>query len=306
MEDRSEQVERVRQATRQMVRELDFMRGTFLQTGCSAPEIHTLLELEEGAVAVSRLAERLRQDKSTASRNVASLVRRKLVEKTADPEDGRAHLLRLTRAGRRKIAEVHRLANLQVGEALALLDDEQCRQAIAGIELYARALEQSRQLAAIEVRRIEPADDVRMADVIRAVMTEFGAVGPGYSIEDPEVDALSATYRGERSGYFVAVRDDVVLGGVGFAPLAGGPKGVCELRKMFLLPAARGFGLGRRLLETCLDGARKAGFRKCYLETLQHMEAARRLYESVGFEPLDAPMGKTGHHRCDVWAVKRL
>jgi putative acetyltransferase len=305
VEDRSVAVQRLRQATRQIVRDLDFMRGTVLRTGCSPPEIHTLLELENGEFAVSHLAEVLRQDKSTASRNVKALVGRGLVKKVPDPADGRAHLLSLTRTGQRKAAEVNHLASAQVAAALEFLDDEERQQAIVGIELYARALERGRRLSSIEVRSIKRRDDKAMADVIRSVMTEFGAVGAGYSIEDDEVDGMYASYRPERSHYFVALQDDVLLGGAGIAPLHGAEENTCELRKMFLLPAGRGIGLGRRLAERCLEAARESGYRECYLETLRRMSQAWQLYEKLGFEPLDASMGETGHFRCDAWAIKR-
>ncbi|MFW6085391.1 MAG: GNAT family N-acetyltransferase [Gemmatimonadota bacterium] len=156
------------------------------------------------------------------------------------------------------------------------------------------------------IRPIRSDDDERIAHVIRTVMTEYDAVGPGFSITDPEVDGMSAAYSGPEAAYFVAVLGGGVVGGAGIGPLEGGPPDVCELKKMYLLGDARGHGLGRRLLERCLDAARSAGYARCYLETLGHMAAARRLYERNGFEPLDAPMGDTGHCGCDGWYVRRL
>ena len=106
------------------------------------------------------------------------------------------------------------------------------------------------------LRPIEPGDDPRIASIIRTVMPEFGAVGEGFSIMDPEVDAMHEAYAGEDAAYFVALVDGEVVGGAGVGPLVGGPPDVCELKKMYLLPDARGLGLGRRLLERCLDAAR--------------------------------------------------
>ena len=138
-----------------------------------------------------------------------------------------------------------------------------------------------------------------MAAVIRKVMPEFGASGPGFAINDPEVDHLSTAYAGPRAAYFVVETGGRVVGGAGIAPLAGGDASTCELRKMYLLPEARGHGAGRRLLQHCLAAARALDYRRCYLETLTGMDVAMRLYTQAGFQPLCAPLGKTGHFACD-------
>ena len=156
------------------------------------------------------------------------------------------------------------------------------------------------------IRPIEPRDDAAVAAIIRAVMPEFGADGPGFAIHDPEVDGMSAAYAQPRSAYFVIERDGVVVGGGGVAPLAGGEPEVCELRKMYFLPQARGIGAGQAMMQRCLDTARGLGFRRCYIETLTGMDAAQALYRRHGFAPLCAPMGGTGHHGCDRYYLRDL
>ena len=155
------------------------------------------------------------------------------------------------------------------------------------------------------IRRIEPRDDPAMAAVIRSVMTELGASGPGFAIHDPEVDGMSAAYSAPRHDYFVLVRGDEVLGGAGYGQLTGAEPHVCELRKMYFYPRARGAGLGARMLEHVLAEARGAGYTLCYLETLRSMTAARKLYEAFGFTPA-GPMGNTGHFSCDAWYTRPL
>ena len=154
----------------------------------------------------------------------------------------------------------------------------------------------------LHLRSIEPRDDAAMAAVIRQVMPEFGADGPGFALHDPEVNALSAAYAAPGRAYWVVVdAADRVLGGGGIAPLDGGPSGVCELRKMYFLPDARGRGAGELLLRRCLAFARETGYRTCYLETLAVMEQAQKLYRRLGFQPRSAPLGSTGHFGCDRW-----
>jgi len=117
---------------------------------------------------------------------------------------------------------------------------------------------------------------------------------------------MSEAYAGPDAAYFVIVSGDTVLGGSGIAPLEGGPDQVCELKKMYLLPEIRGRGLGHDLLKRCLDAARDRGFTLCYLESLEGMTEARRLYERAGFCRVASPMGRTGHFSCDAWYVLEI
>jgi len=159
---------------------------------------------------------------------------------------------------------------------------------------------------AFVIRPITPGDDVAVAAIIRAVMPEFGAVGDGFAINDPEVDWMSRAYAQPRSAYFVVEHDGIVLGGGGVAPLVGGDAGTCELRKMYFLPRARGLGAGSAMMERCLQAARGFGFTRCYLETLCGMDAAMRLYDRSGFRRIDAPLGATGHGGCNTFYVLDL
>lgn len=159
---------------------------------------------------------------------------------------------------------------------------------------------------ALQIRPIGPGDDAAMAAIIRTVMPEFGAGGAGFAIHDPEVDWLSRAYARPRCAYFVVEGDGVVLGGAGVAPLEGGSQDICELRKMYFLPQARGLGVGTAMIQTCLQAARGFGFAQCYLETLDGMEAAMRLYQKTGFRRLEAPLGATGHGGCDRWYLLTL
>ena len=156
------------------------------------------------------------------------------------------------------------------------------------------------------LRPIDPADDPAIASIIRAVMPGFGASGPGFAIHDAEVDAMSAAYLEPRAIYLVVERAGEIVGGGGAGPLAGADHDVCELRKMYFLPHARGIGAGSALLSRCMDEARTRGYQRMYLETPTGMTAAQRLYERFGFARLDAPMGTTGHFGCDRWYACNL
>ena len=145
-----------------------------------------------------------------------------------------------------------------------------------------------------------------VADIIRLVMTEFQAVGCGYSINDLEVDDMHTAYTREGSAFYVVELDARVLGCGGFAPLTGGDPDTCELRKMYFMAELRGLGAGTKLLKLCLEEAAKTGYRRCYLETKDDMKQAQRLYSGHGFKYLDQPMGHTGHTSCGTWMAREL
>jgi|JRYL01.1.fsa_nt_gb putative acetyltransferase len=159
------------------------------------------------------------------------------------------------------------------------------------------------------IRPIRPGDDAAVAATIRAVMTELGCAGPGFAIHDQEVDRMSASYASREARYYVLVAPDgELLGGAGFARLAGSDPAAatCELRKMYFRPAARGQGLGAQLLDLLLDEMRAAGFARCYLETTSWMHTAQALYRSRGFVAQSCGEGATGHHGCDVFYARAL
>jgi putative acetyltransferase len=158
----------------------------------------------------------------------------------------------------------------------------------------------------LKIRLIEKNDNAVIADIIRLVMTEFQAVGCGYSINDSEVDDMYTAYAPEHSSFYVVELDAQVLGCGGFGPLTGAETDTCELRKMYFKSELRGLGVGTRLLDLCLEDAIKKGFRHCYLETMDNMKQAQRLYGQHGFAYLDEPMGDTGHGSCGTWMAREL
>jgi putative acetyltransferase len=123
---------------------------------------------------------------------------------------------------------------------------------------------------------------------------------------DESTDRLSEVFAVEGSCYFIAEQDGVILGGAGIYPTAGLDPDTCELVKMYLIPAARRQGLGRKLIEHCIDVARHHGYRQIYLETMPELSKAISLYEKMGFLRLDGPLGSTGHFGCGIWMLKTL
>lgn len=159
---------------------------------------------------------------------------------------------------------------------------------------------------AVEIVAIKPEHDRDIGEIIRQVGQEYGAVGEGFGPSDAEVAHMSEYYGDESASlYLVASVEERIVGGCGIAAFEGS-RTTCELRKLFLLPDSRGLGIGKALVNRCLDYAREKGYQDCYLDTLSNMQAAIALYEKLGFVHLDQPLEGTIHNGCDVWMLRKL
>lgn len=161
-------------------------------------------------------------------------------------------------------------------------------------------------LTPITIRPIAAGDDAALARIIRDTLTEFGAAKPGSVYYDPSTDHLHDLFQHAQSAYFVAESDGVVLGGAGIYPTENLPPDTTELVKVYLLPQARGRGVGKKLLEICLAEAKVRGYGRVYLESFEEMTQAIPLYEKLGFTHLPGPMGNSGHFSCQIWMSKEV
>jgi putative acetyltransferase len=303
----SDVVHAFRSVSREVVRELELLRTSYANLNVSPQECHALIEIELApGISPSEIGARLRLDKTAVSRLLRSLRSKGWVSSSTSASDARRRGVALTARGTSTAARINSAADDRVLASLSVLDPGDAQIVLAGMRLYRDALQRSHACDGYRIRPIERADNAAMGRIIRTVMTEHGATGPGYSINDPEVDTMFEAYHGKRAAFFVLTQNGEVVGGAGIAPLKGGLTGTCELRKMYMLPDARGKGFGALLLERCLRAAREFGFRDCYLETIGRMTKAHRLYERYGFKRIARPRGKTGHHTCDVFYVRDL
>ena len=158
----------------------------------------------------------------------------------------------------------------------------------------------------ISIRKIEPTDNLALAKIIRDALTEFKANKPGTVYFDDSTDHLYELFQQEKGIYNVVIDNDKILGGGGIVHTTGLAMDTCELVKLYLSPAARGKGIGRALMQKCLEEAKNAGYKKVYLETMPELISAIPLYEQFGFTYLTGAFGNSGHSGCDIWMIKLL
>ena len=156
------------------------------------------------------------------------------------------------------------------------------------------------------IRLIEKKDNPQIAKVIRNVLEDFNVPKVGTAYADKSLDCMFETYQKPKAVYFVVEENNKIIGGAGVAKLDNYAGNVGELQKMYFLPQARGRGVGAQMMEFCLARAREFGFEKIYLETMEYMTHAQKLYKQAGFEYIDSALGDTGHYSCPVHMLKTL
>ncbi|HHF2859435.1 bifunctional helix-turn-helix transcriptional regulator/GNAT family N-acetyltransferase [Vibrio sp. CCB-PB317] len=296
----------LRHYSRQAVRLLGMLDKQCGDVALTPVQAHALGEIQLQPLTINQLAQQLSVDKSNASRTITGLIKLGLVESIENPKDKRSQLVVLTIQGQQALSQLDQQQNSFFEQLLTQLDDCEQEQLKLGLETYLKGLTKVCQAEEYTLRPLTKADNPQVADVIRKVSAEYGLTADrGYGVADPTLDDMYSVYNQCGAAYWVIEHRGEIVGGGGFAPLAGEPN-VCELQKMYFLPQTRGHGLAKRIVALSLQLAKQFGYQQCYLETTECLREAVGLYEKLGFEHLDAPLGQTGHDACEVVMLKVL
>lgn len=296
----------LRHYSRQAVRLLGMLDKQCGDVALTPVQAHALGEIQLQPLTINQLAQQLSVDKSNASRTITGLIKLGLVESIENPKDKRSQLVALTIQGQQALAQLDQQQNSFFEQLLTQLDDCEQEQLKLGLETYLKGLTKVCQAEEYVLRPLTKADNPQVADVIRKVSAEYSLTADkGYGVADPTLDDMYSVYNQCGAAYWVIEHRGEIVGGGGFAPLAGEPN-VCELQKMYFLPQTRGHGLAKRIVALSLQLAKQFGYQQCYLETTECLREAVGLYEKLGFEHLDAPLGQTGHDACEVVMLKVL
>jgi len=130
-------------------------------------------------------------------------------------------------------------------------------------------------------------------------------IGKHFAIE-PADEIVLGDPQGQviaRGGHIFMAEDEAGAP-IGCVGLKAMDDGGFEVVKMTVGEAARGTGLGKRLMQACIERAKAVGAARLYLETNSSLEAARAVYRAAGF--VDLPPGETPYARADVFMELRF
>jgi putative acetyltransferase len=296
----------LRYASRHLVRLLGMLDRQCGEVNLTPVQAHTLIELQSETLTIGQLAERLHVNKSNASRTVTALQQLGLADNVPGVKDKRTHHISITQSGLEHLSKLDQQQSQFYQQVLAPLDPQAQHQLKQGLESYIKSVSHICQSNSFAVRPLTQQDNPKIAEVIRMVSAEYGLTADkGYGVGDPTLDDMYSVYSNKNSAYWVIEFQGRIVGGGGFAPLQG-QSDICELQKMYFLPECRRQGLAKRIAHLVFTMAKSMGFSQCYLETTADLKEAIHLYEKLGFEHLDAPLGNTGHDACEVVMAKTL
>lgn len=289
-------VEAVRRFNRFWTRRIGVLDEGYLSSQFSLTEVRVLYELAQREETTAReIRAALGLDAGYLSRILRGFEERGLVAKRPSEEDARSNLLRLTAVGRKVFAPLDARSREGIGAMLAGLSPDEGERLIGAVDVVEELLGERRQPEASYVVRPPGPGDMGW------VVSRHGALYAREYGWDETFEALVARivadfvdgYDPEKERCWIAER-----GGepVGCVFLVKESEKVAKLRLLLVEPAARGLGIGGRLVDECLGFARDRGYEKVTLWTNDVLHAARHIYEKASFRLVhEEPHHSFGH-----------
>jgi DNA-binding MarR family transcriptional regulator/N-acetylglutamate synthase-like GNAT family acetyltransferase len=293
------QIEAVRNFNRFYTQRIGVLEESLLASGYTLTQARVLFEIgSRKTVTAGELISLLRLDAGYLSRILQEFADCGLVKRKPSPDDARRALLSLTPKGRKKFTELDHQSRRRIGAMINPLSVSKRTQLLRGI----RALQESLSAAPTSHERYVSIRPYRVGDVGWAI-ERHGLV---YSDEfgwNEEFEALVATlfarfatkHDSAAERFWVAEVDGERVGCV-FVVRSEKDNNAAQLRCLLVDPSGRGLGVGRKLVDECIQFAKSAGYRQIILWTNDVLIAARRIYEAAGFSLIEeSPHRSFGH-----------
>ena len=291
----ADDIRQVRSFSRTVTEGIGVLHDHFLGRGRPLGESRILWEIGPGGVEIRALRQRLALDSGYVSRVLRSLEQQRLVRVKPSREDARVRHAILTPAGHREREELDRRSDLLAADLLAPLAGRHRRRLIDAMTEVAHLLQASMVHFAIE--------NPSSADARWCFEQYFDELARRFEAGFDPARTISA-----QAAEITPPNGFLVLARLRGAPVGCGAlklhrRAPAELKRMWLSPAVRGLGVGRRLLEEIEKQARQRGVRRLHLETNSALKEAIALYRSAGYretQPFNTE--PYAHH----WFEKRL
>lgn len=278
------QVRAVRHFNRFYTRQIGVLQEHLLHSRFSLTEVRVLYELANRKQSTAvELVETLGLDPGYLSRMLRNFNKRGLITRKLSPLDARRNHLSLTLKGRRAFAPLDRASDQEVRALLERLSEAQQQQLLGAMQTIESLLSESgaASQSSCVLRQHQPGD-------MGWVVQRHGELYWNEYAWDERFEALVAeitarfikNYDSGHERCWIAERQGQRLGCV-FLVRENDQE--ARLRLLLVEPAARGLGIGRRLVTECIQFARETGYRKISLWTNSVLDAARHIYRQQGF-----------------------
>ena len=298
----------VRAFNRFYTREIGLLNRSLPATDLSLPEARVLYELAqapEGGRTAAEIGRTLDMDKAHLSRIVARFLARGLASSRISPNHRKHRLISLTGAGRKVFAGAEAAARGQVDALLEPIDAAGRNRIIEAMRDIRMALrDREAPDGEVSLRPLRPGDVGWIIHRQTVLYTrEYGWDWTYEGLASRILGAFVAEFDAAREDGWVAERGGAIVGSI-FLMKSDDPR-VAKLRLFYVEPSARGAGVGRKLVDTCIARARELGYRELILWTNDILVAARRIYQAVGFRLVnEEPHHSFGHDLLgQIWAL---
>jgi DNA-binding MarR family transcriptional regulator/GNAT superfamily N-acetyltransferase len=277
-------IREVRQFNRFYTRLIGLLDEHLPDSGLSLPEGRVVYELATGGMQTAAdLTRTLDIDKAQLSRVIRRLKERKLVTSEVDPAHAKRKILSLTPAGRVAFTELEHGTRFRMKSVLRPLAAAKRKKLVSSMRDIQAAFEaRDRAPAPVTLRSPVPGDlglIIHRQAVLYA--QEYGWDWTYEALISKILGEFAANFDPSKEDGWIAERAGEIVGSI-FLMKSDDPA-VAKLRLLYVEPGARGSGLGRRLVDTCIERARQLGYRRLTLWTNDVLTAARRIYETSGF-----------------------
>ena len=299
-------VDVVRRFNRFYTRRIGALRAGLLDSRFPLAEARLLYELaHREQPTASELARDLGLDAGYLSRMLRGLERKRLITRERSPSDARQSLLGLTAAGRRAAATLDTRSSAEVRAMLGKLPDAGQRRLVEAMRDVERLLGTAPEPNVPYLLRPHRPGDMGWVVHRHAVLyaQEYGWDERFEALVAKIVAKFIDDFDPQRERCWIAERGGEIVGSVFL--VAKSPT-VAQLRMLYVEPAARGLGIGKRLVDECERFAREQGYRKIVLWTNSILHAARHIYEAAGYRLVaEEPHDSFGHRLVgQTWELK--
>lgn len=289
-------VEAVRRFNRFYTRRIGVLQEGLSRSPFSLAEARVLYELAHRDPATAAwLAEELGLDAGYLSRILRRFQEGGLLDREPSATDGRQSLLRLTAAGREAFAALDAGSRGDVGALLGRLPEDAQFRLVEAMDAVVGLLGGAPEREPSYLLRQPRAGDLGWVVMAHGALyaREFGWDERFEALVAEIVAGFGRGHDPARERCWIAETDGRSVGSVF---LVRQSDEVAKLRLLLVDPAARGLGIGRRLVAECVEFAREAGYRTVTLWTNDVLAAARRIYEEAGFRLVrEEPHHSFGH-----------